>query len=219
MKKIIPILLLMCICLASLTGCSLKKENELHGKAQVEAFCEAARTWQSGRYLLTNLDTGEMNQAFSFANNEDGSQDYLYERVTDGNYYAEYSADGEFVIVDGDAVSVAKEGGEGYIAYDTENPHPYATGDLLFYENLFVKSSAENADEKGNVSYVYIYDTEKINEALGTKLSSFTTVYTFDASGNFLHFTQSNSDGENGYSYMIEVLEINSVTEIENPIQ
>ncbi len=184
---------------------------------QVEAFRNEAKNWQSGRYLLTNLDTGEMDQAFSFVNNPDGSQSYLYEKVTDGNYYAEYSSDGIFQIIDGGNASVYRKGSDGYIGYDKDNPHPYSTGGLLFYENLFVLTSSEEIDPDGGKIYLYIYNTDKINEVLGTSLAEFQTTYKFDKDGNFVFFTQSNSDGKTEYSYMIEVMDVNAVDKIENP--
>lgn len=215
MKKLIPLLLIIC---CTLVSCSLKKEYDLYGKEQIEAFRNEAGSWQSGRYLLTNLDTGNMNQAFSFINNSDGSQTYLYEKVSDeGAYYAEYSGNDEFYLIDGDEVSLHKKGSDSYIAYDLENPHPYSTGGLLFYENLFVKSSEESTDEQGNITYTYTYNTEKINNALNTSLTKFVTTYTFDKNGSFLYFTQTNSNAEASYSYMIEIIDANTLTEIENP--
>ena len=77
--------------------------------------------------------------------------------------------------------------------------------------------STAETDSEGNVTYKYIYDVAKINKTLDTSLSSFTTTYTFDKDGKFLYFTQENSDGTNSYSYMIEVLDANSVTELDNP--
>jgi len=215
MKRIVPILLLMCICL---TGCSLKKVIELEGREQVEAFVAEAKTWQSGRYMLTNLDTGETDQVFSFVNNADGTQSYLYERIVDDTLYSEYSDGKEiYFTAEKDGQIADGEGAEDNILYTVENPHPYSTGDLLFYVNLYALGSAAETNGEGNVTYTYIYDTAKINEALGTSLSSFTTSYTFDKEGNFIYFTQKNSDGTNSYAYMIEVLDVNSVTELENP--
>lgn len=214
MKKLIPILLLICICL---TGCSLQKEYDLCGKEQIEAFRAEAQGWTSARYLLTNLETDETDQVFSFMNNADGTQTYLYEKIVDGSYYAEYSGGGMFCVLSGTDVTCFREGDEGYAEYTAEKPHPYSTGELLFYVNLYVESSDESTDEQGNVTYTYIYSTDKINESLGTSLTSFVTAYSFDKDGNFLYFTQSNSDGENEYAYMIETWDINSITEIENP--
>ena len=213
-KKIIPILFII-VCL-TLTGCSIKKENSLHGKEQIEALREEAKGWQSGRYLLTDLVTGETDQVFSFMYDTDGSQIYLYEKVIDNNYYAEYYGRGLLYIFDGENVAVYNTESDGYESYSKDNPHPYSTGDLLFYENLFVMSSAESTDDKGNITYMYNYDTDKINKALGTSLTKFVTTYTFDSEGNFLDFTQSNSDGSEDVSYMIELLDINALTEIEN---
>jgi len=205
--------------MVSLTGCSLKKVVELEGMAQVEAFVNEAKTWQSGRYMLTDLTTGETNQVFSFVNNEDGTQSYLYEKIVDGKLFVEYS-DGElFWTIDDGRVELFNTGSDGHISYTTENPHPYSTGGLLFYVNLYASGSTSEADNEGNTTYTYIYDTAKINEALGTSLESFVTTYTFDKDGGFVYFTQKNSDGENGYAYMIEVLDVNAVGELENPIE
>lgn len=215
MKRIIPILLLICICF---TGCSTVKLNELEGRELIEAYIAEAKTWQSGRYMLTNLDTGETDQVFSFLNNADGTQSYLYERVADGTLYTEYSDGKElYFTAEKDGEIVDGTGAEDNVLYTVENPHPYSTGDLLFYVNQYVAGSAAELDEKGNVTYTYIYDTAKINKELGTSLSSFTTTYTFDKEGKFLYFTQKNSDGTNGYGYMIEVIDANAVAELENP--
>lgn len=217
MKKILAVLLLICTAVP-LGGCSIKKEYDLHGKERVEALRESAKGWQSGRYLLTNLDTDVMNQAFSFMYDEDGFQTYLYEKISDeGNYYAEFSGRDAFYIIDGGEANVYGIGSEGYIFYDRNDPHPYSTGDLLFYENLFVKSSAEIPQEDGGVRYVYYYNAEKMNETLGTSLTEFVTEYVFGADGEFEYFVQRNTDGESSYAYRIDIIDADSLTEIENP--
>lgn len=199
-------------------GCSIKKEYDLYGKEQVEALRESAKGWQSGRYLLTNLDTDVMNQAFSFMYDEDGFQTYLYEKISDeGNYYAEFSGRDAFYIIDGGEATVYNIGSEGYIFYDRNDPHPYSTGDLLFYENLFVKSSEEIPQEDGGTDYVYYYNVDKINDTLDTSLTEFVTEYVFGADGKFEYFVQRNSDGESSYAYRIDVIDADSLTEIENP--
>lgn len=217
MKKILPILLLI-ICL-TLGGCSSPKaETALPGRDKIEALRAEAANWQSGRYLFTDLDTGETNQAFSFMYNADGTQTYLYERVTDGNYYAEYNGGGMIYILDGENISVINAGSADYVSYSRENPHPYSTGELLFYVEPYIISSEQVSDEHGNCIYGYEYDTGSMNKAIGTSLTEFSTAYTFDAEGNFLYFTQSNSDGERSYTYMIEIVDPDAVTEIENPV-
>lgn len=216
MKKIIPILFII-VCL-TLTGCSPKKEASLCGQEQIEALRQEAKNWTSGRYLLTDLKTGETNQVFSFMYEPDGSQVYLYETLNDYIYTAEYYGQGMLWIFDGESTAVYNTDGGEYEQYTRDNPHPYSTGDLLFYESLFVMSSAESTDDKGNVTYLYNYDTDKINKSLGTSLAKFVTAYTFDSDGNFLNFTQNNSDGSEDSSYMIELLDINALTEVENPM-
>lgn len=216
MRRIFPLIITVLLCL-TLGGCSLRKEYDLYGKEQVEALREEAKTWRSGRYLLTNLETDVMDQSFSFMYNSDGSQTYLYEKVSGDSYYAEYSDGKTLYTLDNGTALMIKEGEENYVSYSEENPHPYSTGGLLFYENLFVSSSEEAADGD-NTIYRYYYNVEKINEALGTKLTEFVTEYVFDDGGQFLYFTQKNSDGEKSYAYRIDVTDINGLTEIENPI-
>lgn len=216
MKKIFAVLLLI-VCVTALGGCSLKKEYELAGKGKIEAFRNEAKGWRSGRYLLTNLDTGETDQAFSFMYNWDGTQSYLYEVVNDGNYYAEYSDGSLLYVLDGGNAAVISEGGEGYARYSEDEPHPYSMGELLFYANLFVKSSAE-APVDGGTSYVYYYNVDKINETLGTSLTEFYTSYVFDSKGGFLYFEQHSTNAEGSYAYRIEVVDADALTEIENPV-
>lgn len=213
----IKIIMVLLLCISVFGGCSFRKEYDLYGKEQVVALREEAKTWQSGRYLLTNLETDVMDQAFSFMYNSDGSQTYLYEKVSGDGYYAEYSDGKTLYTIDNGTALMIKEGAENYVSYSEENPHPYSTGGLLFYENLFVSSSEEAADGD-NTIYRYYYNVEKINEALGTKLTGFVTEYVFDGSGNFLYFTQKNSDGETNYAYRIDVTDINGLTGIENPV-
>lgn len=216
MKKIFAVLLLI-VCVTALGGCSPKKEYDLAGREQVEDFRGQAMGWRSGRYLLTNLDTGETDQAFSFMYNGDGTQSYLYELVSGGEYYAEYSDGSLLYVVDGANAAVINEGGEGYVKYSEEEPHPYSMGELLFYADLFVKSSAEVAVD-GGTSYVYYYNVDKINETLGTSLTEFYTSYVFDSEGGFLYFEQHSTNAEGSYAYRIEVIDADALTEIENPI-
>lgn len=195
----------------------MQKEYDLCGKDRIEALRAEAAQWESGRYLFTDLSTGEMNQAFSFRYEADGSQTCLYERVIGMQYDIEYYGSGKNYQRNAGNVSVIREGEEGYVSYSREAPHPYSTGDLLFYVNLYTASSAENTDEDGNTVYTYVYDTEKINKALGLSLTGFSTEYVFDGEGNFLYFIQRNSDSESAYSYRIDVIDVNAVDVIADP--
>lgn len=202
----------------TLTGCTAKKDAPLHGQEQIEALREEAKTWSSGRYLFTDLKTGGTDRVFSFMYEPDGSQTSLYEQVTDGIYHAEYYSRGTLCVYDGENVSVYNTSSEGYESYNKDNPHPYSTGDLFFYIAPCVMSSAESTDGKGNITYLYNYNTDRINQTMDTSYTKFVTAYTFDSEGNFLYFTLDNSGDEDARTYMIEMIGINSLTEIENPM-
>lgn len=218
MKKIIPVLLIICMCL-TLGGCSPEEKGTvIHGKEQVEALRAEAAGWESGRYLFTDLQTGETNQVFSFMYNADGSQTYLYEKVVDGVYYAEYNDGSIMYRIDGESISIINGENTEFVSYSRESPHPYSTGNLMFYVKEYISRSEEIPLEQNAVTYEHYYNTAGMNQAIGTALTEFTVSYTFDSEGNFLYFTQSSFDGENRGSYMIETVDENSVTEIVNPV-
>jgi hypothetical protein len=224
-KKILSAVLPLCLCIAA-AGCSVNK-TEYPGSAEIEALRDSAAEYESARYFITNVETDVLEQVFTFMYDTDDTQIYLCEGVQSGEYYAEYSNGKELFREEDGVGKVIPSDDESYASYTRKDPHPYSTGQLFFYVNKYISSAEETTDGEGNTLYIYEYDTEKINKALGNTLTEFMTSFAFDGEGNFVYFRQHNAsdvtyeDGtvENeSYTYEITVEEINAVTEIENPI-
>ncbi|MCI5905781.1 MAG: hypothetical protein MRZ61_11635 [Oscillospiraceae bacterium] len=225
-RKLLLSVLLCGIISVCLSGCVQKKEYP--GSDKIEALRDNAASYDSARYFITNVESGVLEQVFTFMYDEDGSQIYLCEGVdSDGDYYAEYSNGREVFRTEKGIGSVIPSSDETFAVYTRKDPHPYSTGQLFFYVNAYIFSAEEGTDSEGNTLYFYNYDTEKINKALGNTLTEFATSYAFDGDGNFVYFRQHNAsdvteaDGRMynvGYTYEITVEEINNITEIENPV-
>lgn len=225
-RKFLLSVLLCGIIVICLSGCAQKKEYP--GCDKIEALRDSAAGYDSARYFITNVETGVLEQVFTFMYDTDDSQIYLCEGVdADGNYYAEYSNGREVFRTEHGIGMVVPSSDETFAVYTRKDPHPYSTGQLFFYVNGYISSAEETADGEGNTLYLYHYDTEKINKALGNTLTEFATSYAFDADGNFVYFRQHNAsdvkyeDGtvsNVGYTYEITVEEINNITEVENPV-
>lgn len=223
MKKIIPVLLLICaVCLG---GCTESKE--IIGSTEIEALRSEAAAYESGRYFIKNMDSGALEQVFSFCFDEEGRQVYLCEGSQGGRLYSEYSNGVElFREEDGISENVASTD-ETYARYTKEEPHPYSTGQLFFYIKGYVGTSEQTTDEDGNTVYIHRYDVEKLNRALESPVSEFTTYYAFDSEGKFVYFCQHNVSADTyfedgtpvSYTYEITLGEVNGISEIENPIK
>ncbi len=219
MKKITAVLLIMCVSLGLMTGCV--KKNEYVGMEKIEALRNEASEYDSARYFITNVETDVLEQVFTFmyeGSDKKSAQIYLCEGVQGGEYYAEYSNGIELYREENGVGAIIPSSDDTYASYTRKDPHPYSTGELFFYVNGYIDSAEETTDADGNTLYIYTYNTEKINKALKSALTVFATSYAFDSDGNFVYFRQHNASETESYTYEITVDEINSVTEIENPV-
>ena len=222
MKKIIPVLL---ICMTCLSSCAAESK-EIIGSDQIEALRSKAAAYESGRYFIENLDSGVLEQVFSFYYDKDDRQVYLCEGELGGEYYAEYSNGVELFREENGVGANIGSTDETYAKYTRKDPHPYSTGQLLFYIKNYVDTSEQTADEDGNTVYIHRYDVEKLNKVLDSDVSVFYTYYAFDSEGEFKYFCQHNESSAdtdaNGnpvsYTYRITLGDVNSITEIENPV-
>lgn len=222
MKRIIPVLLL--ICMVCFGGCTESKE--VIGSAEIETLRSEAAAYESGRYFIKNIDSGVLEQVFSFYFDEEERQVYLCEGNQAGVQYAEYS-NGVELFREEDGVSEnVPSADETYARYTKKEPHPYSTGQLFFYIKSYVETSEQVSDEDGNTVYIHRYNVEKLNRALESPVSEFITYYAFDAEGKFVYFCQHNVSADSyyedgtpvSYTYEITLAEVNAISDIENPI-
>jgi outer membrane protein assembly factor BamB len=207
--RITPILLIITL----LTSCSLIAEPEFPGKAQIAAVIAEAAAYDSGRYLATNLDTGELEEVFSFMYLPDGRQIWLDEIETadaEGNIKSTYRYYDGAVITDETGKTEAAE-------YTRENPYDMSTGVLLFFLPRMVSGGTETVTPEGYTAYEQIYDVELMKRrAQGIDTTTaFRTTYLFDKDGQFLAMTEHITRDDGTVSnYQISLLDVNGVDSI-----
>lgn len=213
-RLIIPILLLMCIMLSA-----CQSRDPFVGEDRIKALRSEAAEYNSARYFLVNVDSGKLEQVFTYCYNDDGTQSYMYE--TEGSeYYVEYSDGKKLLRGNLNLHEEVPQGVDEFAVYTKKEPHPYSDGQLLFYVADAISSAEQTTDAAGNTLYIYYYDTEKLNKMMGGSLTDFVTSYSFDGSGNFVYFRQHNvsSDGQS-FTYEISMQDVNAIATVENPFE
>jgi hypothetical protein len=220
MKK--PIALFIALILSLCLLCSCQSDDmDFPGRAKIQSVIDTAAKYGSGRYIITNLQTGIPEQIFSFMFDENDREIWLDE-IADGTgeivSYRYY--DGENILyTNGDIESAV---------YTRTEPYNMGTGVLLFYIPTLVasgtmtvatKQSGYGADLTGCTIYEQVYDLEKLQKASGsfTDAVSFKTSYLFRGE-TFLAMTEhiEYADGRLD-NYQIEIIDINAVTAVEKP--
>jgi hypothetical protein len=216
MKKTGTLILALFLCLFVFSSCGERSDGiDFPGKAKIQDVIDAAAKYQSGRYIITNLQTGTPEQIFSFMFDESEREIWLDE-IADGT--------GEIIsfrYFNGENIVHANGDIEG-ATYTRDKPYSMGTGVLLFFIPALVASgtmTAGTGDFAGCTVYEQIYDVAKVQEATGSfsDAISFKTTYLFEGD-TFLAMTQ-NIDYADGRAdnYQIEIIDINAVTSIEKP--
>jgi hypothetical protein len=197
----------------TLTACNIESKPLL-GQAELQSVIDAAASLNSGRYVITNLTTGEPQEVFSFMFTDDGTQIWLdeteYLDADTGEYVRSYT------YYDGVNITTS-DGTETPAVYTKDAPYQMSTGVLLFFIPDLVKSAASHTTDDGFTVYTWEYDAQKLkqNTAALSDILSFKTTYLFDVEGAFLamteHITYENAPPSD---YQIEIIDKNKVTEI-----
>jgi hypothetical protein len=202
---------------ALLAGCSLIKGVDFPGKTEIEAIRSEAAAYDSARYIATNVESGNLEETFSFMFKPDGTEiwlDEIFKQGTDGKMTV-----GSYKYYDGTNV-VDQTGATTAAKYTKKKPYDMGTGILLFYVPTLVQSGKSETLPAGGTLYTQDYDPTRLanNKASIGDAKSFTTTYLFDKSGKFVMMTENvvdKSDKLSGYQIAIE--DINAVTEIDKP--
>lgn len=215
--------MLIIIVISLFTGCEDNAPNRVAGGVRISEFIADTALYESAVYTVTNLDSGEIEQTFTFCYDDRGRQVYLCEGVSEGTegkeIYSEYSSGSELFREINGEVRYIRSNEPDYAAYTRERKHPYSSGELFFFHPAAVKESSETIAD-GKAVYRQTYDTEKLSKKIsaGSAVSALSTEFVFDNEGNFLYFTESIEVGETAYSYRVDISDINKIQKIENPI-
>ncbi|MDR0943158.1 MAG: hypothetical protein LBM41_01345 [Ruminococcus sp.] len=215
MKKIILAFLSIAfaICILGFSGC-LRSENEFIGRAEIQSVVDAAANFDSARYVITNLQTGEVQEIFSFYYKEDKTQIWLDEK----EFYNEATGVTESSYQYYDGVNVTDSDGNAAAAtYNRDEPYSMSTGVLLFFLPDLVASGTSTVTDDGFTVYTQEYDMERLHEKTNAMAGavSFKTTYLFDTDGEFLAMTEHIAyENKDPSDYQIEIIDINNVTAV-----
>lgn len=225
MKKLFWFILLMVTALL-FTGCAPLPEaygDIRQAKKLYEELDSARVVMLDNKTGGTLMDfcfyiNGKDEMIFSFESYDTGEMAY-----SDGKQFF-YKTDGD----EGWTAITPKDEGYIYNIYNRKYRYPYARGALFFVDADSV-SSADAAEDGGDTVITYVYDCERLNDRVVSKLenvsafSRLTCVYRLNAEGCITRFTETGAlTDENGEEQLIDmtysVMEMNGISVIENPV-
>ena len=214
------------ICVLSVTVLSVLftacifEGDPLDGEELVDAAREKYESYDSAKVLITNEDTGKVEQTFIFKYDEKDSLTYLYTGGYEEENYIQYNNGFECFTEQNGEYSFSQRGDDDFEAYTRDSKHPQTSGAYLPFERKAI-NDVKKSEEDGETVYTYTYDPESFESDAGVK--EFSAVYHFDSDGNLLYFEEVSvveADGEeSSHSYKIEITDINEVEEIDNPLK
>jgi len=211
-KSFITILI---INILALTACEKK---QVLGEDLIENARKSYEKLNSATVVVTDLDSGELLQTFSFNYKENGDMVYLYEGILGDEKYIEYNnAEALFTKKNGEITKQDKNSRD-FKKFTKKEPHPDATGDLILFTKSYVQEAKITNTESGKV-LVHKYNTSKLQklaESVG-KIEDFIVTYNFDNEGNLMNFIETTVLENDSKSFKIEITEKNQIVSIEKP--
>ena len=220
MKKILPIILTLIICI-SLTACGSKRQ----GQQEIENYRKSFSKLESAHIIIKDTINDKTVQDLTFK--YDG-------KIMVYSYLSAYGEEPFYEFNDGKKLYVKKndkltEYSKGkFKVYTKKEPHPNASEQIFFLMPKYITMDAVTTTEEGTTTITYIYDTQKLSKVMkadenqGT-LKSFITEYAFDKDGNFLYLDEKSTfesdKGETKNEYRITVGGENKITEVVNSIK
>lgn len=221
MKRFKVVLCIISAMISSIlfTACIFDSEP-LEGEDLVEAAREEYESYDSAKVLITNEDTGKVEQTFVFKYDEKDSLTYLYTGGYEEENYIQYNNGFECFTEQNGEYSFSQRGDDDFEAYTRDSKHPQASGAYFPFERKAI-DEVKKSEEGGETVYTYVYDPNSFDSDAGVK--EFSAVYHFDSDGGLLYFEEISvieTDGEESeHSYKIEITDINQVEEIDNPLK
>lgn len=218
LKKLAAVLMSVACLLLSSCG-----EPEVAGDNLINDARDAYTKLDSAKVVMTNVDTGEVDQTFIFKYDEKDVLMYSYFGKNGKEEYAQYNNGAECYSYENGKYTHTVKGDKDFQKYTRKAIHPQADKGLIFFTPKYIKN-ASMKEKNGITHVVHIYDPEKIaKSAKNDNITAFSVEYYFDKDGKLLYFIESNESKEDGktktYSYKIEITEQNSVDKIENTVE
>ncbi len=217
LKKITAVAIICCSAVLSACGLTPKVEgDDLINKAR-----EDYASLDSAVVVMTNMETGEIEQTFTFKYDEKDVLMYSYEGKSENSEYAQYNNGMESFTYDNGEYSYAQKGDDDFDLYTRSATHPQADEGLILLSPTAI-SDASVTDEDGITHIHHVYDVSKINaEVESGEVTAFYADYYFSGD-ELLYFVETTESEDNGvsetYAYKVEITEKNSVEKVENTV-
>lgn len=203
-----------CVCL--LSGCS---SDDVEGGELIKEARKAYTSLNSAVVTMTNEQTGEVEQTFTFKYDEKDVLMFSYYGKSDSTEYAQYNNGAESFTYDNGKYSHCTRGEDDFVQYTRAVTHPQADEGLLIYDPDCI-SDASVTEEDGITHIKHVYDVEKIAaQAESGEVTGFEADYYFDGSElqYFVETTTANDGGkETVHSYRVDITQKNAVDRVEN---
>lgn len=212
--------LLGLISAAAMMLCSCGIQPSVEGDDLINKAREDYKSLDSAKVVMTNEDTGEVEQTFVFKYDEKDILLFSYEGRNGSDVYAQYNNGVENFTYEEGEYEYHQKGDEDFVAYTRDMTHPQADEGLIIFQPSAVKT-AEVKTKNGVTHVSHKYDIEKLGVDESTK--AFSADYYFDDKDTLLYFVESSTivtDGEEkDYNYKVEITEKNTVDKVENTVE
>ena len=203
-------------------ACCGKAEDKAGG-ALIKQAREEYASLDSASVVMTDMNTGEEAQSFTFKYDEKDTLIFSYYGKSENNEYAQYNNGLECFTYENGEVSHTTKGDTDFVRYTIKMPHPQAAEGLLIYSPENITEAKEETVPEG-IKVTHVYDVQKIGAKVeeGT-VTGFRAEYLFDGDGKLMYFDEiteaENNGSENTYDYRVEITEEKGVSLVENTVE
>lgn len=201
--------------------CSCFAQQDKAGGELIKAAREEYCALDSAKVVMTNENTGEVEQTFMFKYDEKDVLMFSYYGKSENSEYAQYNNGAECFTYDNGEYTHSVKGDDDFVKYTRASTHPQADEGLLIYEPGYIVSDSTKENDDGTTEYTHVYDEEKIGaEVEDGEVTGFTVTYVFDENDDLLYFVETTTAKEDGkeatYPYRVDITEKNAVGTVEN---
>lgn len=193
---------------------------QIEGDTLINQAREDYASLNSAQVIMTNMDTNEIEQTFTFKYDEKDTLIFSYYGKSEKTEYAQFNNGAECYTYDNGTLTHTVKGDKNFQRYTRDAVHPQASESLLIFDPKAI-TAAEVKEENGITRIRHIYDVSKINaQGEEGEVTGFSAEYYFDKNKKLMYFVEvtiENVDGkEKKHSIKVEITKQNAVNRVEN---
>ncbi|MGN1133358.1 MAG: hypothetical protein ACI4RN_02775 [Oscillospiraceae bacterium] len=194
-------------------------QPHVEGDELIKKAREDYKNLDSAKVVMTNMDTNEVEQTFTFKYDEKGMLTFAYEGKNGSDEYAQYGTPTRYATYEKGELKQYDKNDKDFIAYTKDSTHPQASEELIVFTPRAVAEATKTEEDK--LTHIHHkYDPEKIKA--DQEIKEFSVDYYFDVDGELLYFIENSalkSDGKtNKHSYKVEITEKNAIKKVPDTV-